>query len=105
MNLLDLAAVAILAVTVALGAWAGLFPQLLGLVGAAGGFGLAILAAGTFRDALARIDQPMRACVAASGLVALTLLGEAAGSALGSRVRVAMRERMLNAIDLAGGML
>ncbi|MDP9271636.1 MAG: MarP family serine protease [Chloroflexota bacterium] len=105
MNFLDLAALAILAVTVALGAWAGLFPQLLGLVGAAGGFGLAILAAGTFQDALGRIDQPMRAFVAASGLVALTLLGEAAGSALGSRVRVAMRERMLNAIDLAGGML
>ena len=47
----------------------------------------------------------MRALVAASGLVALTLLGEAAGSALGSRARAAMRERLLAAFDIAGGAL
>jgi len=105
MNLLDLAGIAILAMTVALGAWAGLFPQLLGLIGAAAGFALALLLAGSFQDAMARVDQPMRAFLAAAGLVALTLLGEAAGSALGSRVRAAMRERMLAALDLAGGML
>jgi S1-C subfamily serine protease/uncharacterized membrane protein required for colicin V production len=104
-NLLDLAAVAILAVTVALGAWAGLFPQLLGLIGAAGGFALALLLAGSLQGTLARVDQPMRAFLAAGGLVALTLLGEAAGSALGSRVRAAMRDRLLGAIDMAGGML
>jgi len=34
-NFIDLAAIAILGATVALGAWAGLFPQLLGLIGAA----------------------------------------------------------------------
>ena len=105
MNLLDLACIAVLAMTVALGAWAGLFPQLLGLMGAAAGFALALLLAGSFQGTLARVDQPMRAFLAAAGLVALTLLGEAAGSALGSRVRAAMRERMLAAFDLAGGML
>jgi S1-C subfamily serine protease len=105
MNLLDLAAIAILAAAVALGAWAGFFPQLLGLVGAAAGFGVALIAANALNPTLAGIDQPMRAVVAASGLVALTLLGEAAGSALGSRARAAMRERLLAAVDLAGGAL
>jgi S1-C subfamily serine protease len=105
MNLLDLAAIAILAAAVALGAWAGFFPQLLGLVGAAAGFGVALLATNALHPTLAAIDQPMRALLAASGLVALTLLGEAAGSALGSRARAAMRERLLATIDLAGGAL
>ena len=80
-------------------------PQLLGLLGAAGGFAVALLLAATLQDALANVEQPMRAFVAVAGLVTLTLLGEAIGSALGSRVRMAMRERMLGAVDLAGGML
>ncbi len=105
MNLLDLAAIAILAAAVALGAWAGFFPQLLGLIGAAAGFGVALIAANGLHASLARIEQPMRAIIAASGLVAFTLLGEAAGSALGSRARAAMRERLLAAFDIAGGAL
>jgi len=104
-NLLDLAAIAILAIAVAVGAWAGFFPQLLGLIGAAAGFGIALLAANALHTPLGRIDQPLRALVAAMGLVTLTLLGEAAGSTLGSRARLAMRERILSALDLAGGAL
>jgi len=104
-NLIDLAAIAILASTAALGAWAGLFPQLLGLVGAAGGFVLALIAANTFHAPLALIDQPLRAFLAAAGLVGLTLIGEAAGSAIGSRIRAAMHATMLGGFDLAGGMV
>jgi S1-C subfamily serine protease len=104
-NLLDLAAIAILVTTVALGAWAGLFPQLLGLAGAAAGFVLALIAAGSFHSTLAQVDQPMRAFLAAAGLVALTLIGEAAGSAVGTRIRLAMRQTMLGGLDMAGGMV
>ena len=67
MNLLDLAAIAILAAAVALGAWAGFFPQLLGLLGAAAGFGVALIATNALHPTIAAIDQPMRALVAASG--------------------------------------
>ena len=105
MNLIDLAALAILASTVALGAWAGLFPQLLGLVGAAAGFVVALLAAGWLHAPLAQVDQPMRAFLAGAGLVGLTLIGEAAGSAVGSRLRAAMHANMLGGLDLAGGMV
>ena len=105
MNSIDLAVLAILAAAVALGAWAGLFPQLLGLVGAAAGFVLALVAAGALHAPLAQVDQPLRAFLAASGLVGLTLLGEAAGSAAGSRARAAMRASILGSLDLAGGML
>lgn len=105
MNFIDLAAIAILAATVALGAWAGLFPQLLGLVGAAIGFVAAIVAANTFHAPLALIDQPLRAFIAAAGLVGLTLIGEAAGSAMGSRARQAMHASVLGGLDLAGGMV
>jgi S1-C subfamily serine protease len=104
-NSVDLAAITVLVVTVALGAWAGLFPQLLGLVGAAIGFALSVLLAGTFHDTLSQVDQPMRAFLAAAGLIGLTLAGEAAGSAFGSRVRATMRDRLLGSADLAGGML
>ena len=104
-NLIDLAALAILATTVALGAWAGLFPQLLGLVGAAVGFVLAVVAAGSLHAPLAQIDQPMRAFLAAAGLVGLTLSGEAAGSAIGSRIRAAMHASVLGGVDLGGGVV
>jgi S1-C subfamily serine protease len=104
-NFIDLAAIAILAATVALGAWAGLFPQLLGLIGAAVGFVAALVAANTFHAPLALIDQPLRAFIAAAGLVGLTLIGEAAGSAIGSRIRLSMRATMLGGLDLAGGMV
>ena len=105
MNLFDLAALAVLLLAVALGAWVGLFPQLLGLIGAAVGFVIALLGASTFHPLLERIEQPMRAFVAASILIVLTLLGEAAGSAIGSRIRFAMRDRPLGAVDAGGGML
>jgi len=104
-NLLDLAAIAILAVAVVLGAWAGLFPQLLGLVGAAAGFGVALVSASALHGSLTALDQPLRAIVTAGGLIALTLLGEAAGSALGGRARAAMREHLLSSVDFAGGAL
>ena len=105
MNFIDLAAIAILAATVALGAWAGLFPQFLGLIGAAVGFVAAIVAANTFHAPLSLVDQPLRAFIAAAGLVGLTLIGEAAGSAIGSRIRQAMHASMLGGLDLAGGMV
>ena len=105
MNFIDLAAIAILGATVALGAWAGLFPQLLGLIGAAAGFAAALVAANTFHAPLALLDQPLRAFIAAAGLVGLTLIGEAAGSAIGSRIRHAMHASMLGGLDLAGGMV
>ena len=105
MNFFDLAALAVLLLAVALGAWVGLFPQLLGLVGAALGFVIALLAASSFHQLLETIEQPLRAFVAASMLILLTLLGEAAGSAIGSRIRFAMRDRPLGALDAGGGMV
>jgi S1-C subfamily serine protease len=105
MNLLDLAAIAVLMVAVGLGAWAGFLPQLLGLVGAAAGFGVALILASALHGTLTTLQQPERAIVAMAGLAALTLLGEAAGSALGTSARAAMRQRLLGAVDVAGGAL
>jgi S1-C subfamily serine protease len=105
MNLFDVGALAALVLAVALGAWVGFFPQLLGLVGAAVGFAIALVGASTFHAILETLEQPMRAFVAASSLITLTLLGEAAGSAIGSRIRFAMRERLLGTFDAGGGML
>jgi S1-C subfamily serine protease len=105
MNLLDLAAIAVLMVAVGLGAWAGFLPQLLGLVGAAAGFGVALILASALHGTLITLQQPERAIVAMAGLAALTLLGEAAGSALGTSARAAMRQRLLGAVDVAGGAL
>lgn len=105
MNLLDLGAVAILVVAVALGAGAGFFPQLFGLAGAVAGFGVALLAASVLQSYLVTIEQPLRAVLALAGLVSLILVGESTGTILGARVRAAMRDRILSTFDLAGGAL
>jgi S1-C subfamily serine protease len=104
-TLLDLALLAILALTVAVGAWAGFLPQLFGLVGGALGFGVGLLVTGALQHAIQSLPQPSRAFLALSFLLVLTLLGEGLGSAAGSRLRLAMRDRFLGALDMAGGML
>ena len=95
----------ILAAAIALGAWAGLLPAAAGT--ARGRRGVRRCAGGqhALHPTPAAIGQPLRAIVAASGLVALTLLGEAPAPPWGVGPGPPCASGLLGAIDLAGGAL
>jgi uncharacterized membrane protein required for colicin V production len=103
MNPLDLVVLLLLALGLFSGARAGFVSPVLGLAGAVLGFGLALIAASVFRDALGQIEQPMRALVTLLGLAAFVLAGEAAGAALGATVSFGLRRSLFRPVDALGG--
>jgi S1-C subfamily serine protease len=103
MNLLDAAIVLLLVVGLFSGARAGFLGPVLGLLGAAICFGLAVLLATIFRDQLAPIEQPLRALVTLLALATFVLLGEATGAALGGLMSLRLHRSGLQPIDALGG--
>lgn len=103
MNPIDAIVVLLLILGVLTGARAGFLSPVLGLLGAAGGFVLALVAASTLREPLAQVDQPSRALLTLIGLGALLFLGEAAGAIVGARLSRTIRMGPLRPLDMAGG--
>jgi uncharacterized membrane protein required for colicin V production len=103
MNPVDLLILVLLLLGVLSGARAGFFGPVIGLIGAVGGFAIAILLSTLLRDELARIEQPMRAIVTLGGLGFLVLSGEAIGATFGSRISHGMRRSALGPVDALGG--
>jgi S1-C subfamily serine protease len=103
MNLVDLLVILLLAVAIVAGARAGFLGPVLGLLGAAGGFALALWLAGILREPLTGIEQPTRALVTLLGMAVLVLLGETLGAAAGARLSLGLRGSPLRAFDAAGG--
>ena len=103
MNLLDAVALLLLAFGLVAGARAGFLGPVLGLAGAAIGFGFALLASTFLRDALASIEQPERAIVTLAGLSAFLLIGEAIGGAVGATMSLGLRRSGLRPLDALGG--
>ncbi len=103
MNLLDLAILLLLVVSLVAGARAGFLGPVLGLVGAVAGFALALAAASLLRAQLAEIEQPTRALVTVLGLGAVVVLGEATGAAVGTRLSRGLRASPLRPLEAAGG--
>ncbi len=103
MNLIDAVVALLLVLGLFSGARAGFLGPILGLIGAAVGFGLALLAATLFRDQLVAIEQPMRALVTLVGFAAFVLVGEAAGAAAGTTMSIGLRRSGLRPIDALGG--
>src|SRR5918992_1013120 len=82
MNPIDAIVLLLLLLGISLGARAGFFGPVLGLLGAIGGFALALIGATLLREPLLSIDQPARAIVTLAGIGVIVLSGEAAGGAL-----------------------
>ena len=91
MNLVDLLVILLLAVAIVAGARAGFLGPVLGLLGAAGAFALALWLAGILREPLTGIEQPTRALVTLLGMGVLVLLGETLGAAAGARLSLGLR--------------
>ena len=87
MNLLDLAALALVCIGLVLGVRSGAVPQLLGLRGAAVGIGIVLLVAPVARDLFGGLDQPARALAAIGGVLLVVGLGEGLGSTVGRTLR------------------
>jgi S1-C subfamily serine protease len=102
-NVLDLLILVMLLAGTLSGMRAGFLAPVLGLMGAALGFGLALVLASVFREQLANIEQPMRAFATFLVLAALVVLGEVAGSGLGSTMSRGMHGAGLRPIDALGG--
>ena len=103
MNVLDILVLVLLALGVVAGARAGFFGPVLGLVGAVGGFALALFLATILREPLAQIEQPMRALVTLLGLGAFVISGEAVGAAIGATMSREIRGSPLRPLDAFGG--
>jgi len=103
MNILDILVLVVLALGVVAGARAGFFGPVLGLVGAVGGFALALFLATILRQPLAQIEQPMRAVVTLLGLGAFVISGEAVGAATGATMSREIRGSPLRPLDAVGG--
>ncbi len=103
MNPIDAIALLLLLLGVVAGARAGFFGPVLGLVGAIGGFAVALLVASLLREALLAIEQPTRALVTFLGLAALVLSGEALGAGVGATMSRGIRFSALRPLDMAGG--
>lgn len=103
MNPIDLIVVLFLVLGAFAGARAGFLGPVLGLVGAAMGFGLALFLASVLRDELAAIEQPTRALATLVGLVAFVLAGEVIGAAAGSTLGRRVRHGVLGPLEALGG--
>jgi S1-C subfamily serine protease len=103
MNVFDFLVLVLLAIGLISGARAGFFGPVLGLLGAIGGFVLALVAASLLHEALLSIEQPGRALVTLLGLGAFVLAGEAIGAAIGATMSRGIRFSPLRPIDMAGG--
>ena len=102
-SLIDILVLLLLLVGLVSGARAGFLGPVLGLIGAVGGFVVALVLASVLREPLGQIEQPMRALVTVLGLGVLVLLGEATGAALGSTMSRGMRLSPLRPLDALGG--
>ena len=103
MNPIDLVVLLLLVFGALAGARAGFLGPVLGLLGAAAGFGLALLIASTLREELAAIDQPTRALATVIGLAAFILVGEAIGAAAGATLGRRLRYGVLGPVHAIGG--
>jgi S1-C subfamily serine protease len=103
MNPIDVVVLLLVVLGALAGARAGFLAPVLGLLGAAAGFGLALLLATTLRDELAAIEQPTRALATLIGLVAFVLVGEAIGAAAGATLSRRVRHGVLGPVEALGG--
>ena len=103
MNLVDAAVLLLLVLGIVAGARAGFLGPVLGLIGAIGGFALALVLASTLRGPLGAIEQPLRAIVTLLGLGIFVLLGESAGAAIGATMSRSVRLSPLRPFDAVGG--
>jgi uncharacterized membrane protein required for colicin V production len=103
MNPIDAIVVLFLLVGVVSGARAGILGPVLGLLGAVGGFALALVAASVLSQPLIQVEQPLRALVTFLGLGAFVVAGEAAGAAVGAGMSRGIRLGPLRPLDMIGG--
>jgi S1-C subfamily serine protease len=103
MNVVDVLVLLLLTVAIVAGARAGFLGPVLGLLGAAGAFALALWLAGMLREPLTGIEQPTRALATLLGMAVLVLLGETLGAAAGARLSLGLRGSPFRALDAAGG--
>jgi len=102
-NLFDVAVIALILVATWGGYRSGLVGPAFGLAGALAGIVVVVLVAPIAEPALAEYEQPWRAVIAVGGALAIVILGDAIGSAIGGLFHRQVQGRLLGRLDRAGG--
>jgi len=102
-NLFDVAVIALILVATWGGYRSGLVGPAFGLAGALAGIVVVVLVAPFAEPALAEYEQPWRAVIAVGGALAIVILGDAIGSAIGGLFHRQVQGRLLGRLDRAGG--
>jgi S1-C subfamily serine protease len=102
-NILDVAAIALVVLAAVLGFRSGALPQIGGLLGAVGGGILAIVAMPWFADPLRNVEPNLRPFIVIVGLLLAIGLGESLGSTAGRAVARGLGNGVLGAADRIGG--
>ncbi len=106
MNPLDLIAIVLIVLAVALGIRSGALPQLLGLVGAAVAALTGLVVLPSVTPILDELSAPVRAIVVLSVLLGLVGVGETLGAAMGRQASRALGDGFFGALErVAGGIV
>lgn len=103
MNPIDLAAIALVVVSVILGFRSGALPQLGGLMGAVAGGGAVLLAVPLFQDAIEALEPPVRGFAVLGALLLAIAFGEAVGSGIGRSIGGRLGAGLFGALDRTAG--
>jgi S1-C subfamily serine protease len=98
-NLFDVFVLSVVVVALIIGFRSGALPQLVGLLGALAGGGLAVLVLPLLEDSLATLDPSVRAFVVLAGILFSIGVGEAVGSAVGRSAAARLGEGLFGAVD------
>jgi S1-C subfamily serine protease len=102
-NLFDVAVIALILVATWGGYRSGLVGPAFGLAGALAGIVVVIAVAPLAQPALAEYEQPWRAVIAVGGALAIVILGDALGSAIGGLFHRQVQGNVLGRLDRVGG--
>lgn len=105
MNLVDIGILVLFAFSLVAGWNTGLFPQLLGLAGAAAGVAGVVLALPFAREAIDQFDPAVRAFGLLVVLLVAVAVGESIGSSVGGTIRRRIGQGFLGALDNVSGAL
>ena len=103
MNLVDVAAILLILITIYLGVRSGFVAQALALAGFVAGVVVVVLLAPLVAGPLAAVEPPLRGLLALGAMALVVLLAQAAGSAIGVAIRRRMGRGLLGGVDKGAG--
>lgn len=103
LNLIDVAAVAVVILATVLGSRSGFIVQAMALAGFGGGVALLLVVAPHLTGLIEDVDPPVRGLLALGGMAAIVLIVQSLGSQIGVALRKRMGRGLLTGVDGGAG--